>query len=124
MALYERALKVVSCAHSEHPTASINHDLQLKLTGELQNLITELDFEGEAGDKLLQIRNQLLNGVPPSTLMELSLEILRLVLDGTHQERRTSQRFLNNITGELATLQKTTHQSADQSQIILSTAPP
>ncbi|KLV01502.1 diguanylate cyclase domain-containing protein [Photobacterium aphoticum] len=118
MALYERALKVVSCAHSEHPTASIHHDLQLKLTGELQNLITELDFEGEAGDKLLQIRNQLLNGVPPSTLMELSLEILRLVLDGTHQERRTSQRFLNNITGELATLQKTTHQSADQSQII------
>ena len=92
----------------------MDHDLQLQLTGELQHLITELDFDGDSGDKLLSIRNQLLTGVSPQSLIQLALEVLRLVLDGTHQERRLSQKFLDSVNSDLATLQKTTNQSVDQ----------
>ncbi|MGF1726049.1 diguanylate cyclase [Photobacterium nomapromontoriensis] len=118
MTLYDRALKLVALSNVESNPAAINHDLQLKLTSELQNLISELDFDGDAGDKLLSIRNQLLHGVEPSTLIELSLSVLRLVLDGTHHERRSSQQFLEQLNSDLAKLQRTTQQSADQSNVI------
>ncbi|MGF1684490.1 diguanylate cyclase domain-containing protein [Photobacterium minamisatsumaniensis] len=120
MALYERSLKLIALPTHElnHHSSSVDNDLQLQLTGELQHLITELDFDGEAGDKLLAVRNRLLIGVTPSTLIELALEVLRLVLDGTHQERRSSQRFLDDVNSDLATLQKTTSQSTGQSSAI------
>ena len=118
MTLYERALKLVATKGLQNNPAAIQQDLLMKLTAELQHLITELDFDGEAGDKLLTIRNQLLKGVSPSSLLEIALEVLRLVLDGTHQERHTSQQFLDNVNGELGTLSKTTQQSAEQSHTI------
>ena len=118
MTLYERALKLVATKGLQNNPAAIQQDLLVKLTAELQHIITELDFDGEAGDKLLTIRNQLLKGVSPSSLLEVSLEVLRLVLDGTHQERHSSQQFLDNVNGELGTLSKTTLQSAEQSHTI------
>lgn len=118
LAFYERAVKLLSTQESDASQTAVDLDVQLKLTHDLQHLITELDFDGEAGDKLQTIRNRLLTGVTPSALLEIVLDILRLVLDGTHQERRASQQFLDNVHGELATLQKTTQQSAEQSQTI------
>lgn len=117
--LYERALKLMSVSSDAMVMKdTLDHDLQLQLTSELQQLITELDFEGEPGDKLLTIRNRLLIGVTPQTLIELSLEVLRLVLDGTRQERRSSQQFLDGVNSDLATLQKTTNQSVGQSEAL------
>lgn len=117
--LYQRALKLMSVSSDAMVMKdALDHDLQLQLTGELQHLITELDFDGESGDKLLNIRNRLLAGVSPQTLIELALEVLRLVLDGTHQERRSSQQFLDSVNSDLATLQKTTNQSVGQSSAL------
>ncbi|MGF1732973.1 diguanylate cyclase [Photobacterium kasasachensis] len=117
--LYERALKLMAVSSEAMVMKdSLDHDLLLQLTSELQRLITELDFDGEAGDKLLSIRNQLLIGATPQNLIELSLEVLRLVLDGTRQERRSSQQFLDSVNSDLATLQKTTNQSVGQSEAI------
>lgn len=118
MSLYERALKLVATKGLQNNPAAIQQDLLMKLTAELQHLITELDFDGEAGDKLLTIRNQLLKGVLPSELLTIALEVLRLVLAGTHQERQASQQFLDSVNGELGTLCKTTQQSAEQSHTI------
>lgn len=113
--LYERALKLISVSNNAMGMKdALDHDLQLQLTNELQRLITELDFDGENGDRLMNIRNRLLVGVSPKALIELSLEVLRLVLDGTHHERRSSQHFLDGINSDLATLQKTTNQSVGQ----------
>ncbi|MCW8331317.1 diguanylate cyclase [Photobacterium sp. SDRW27] len=117
--LYQRALKLMSVSSDAMVMKdSLDHDLQLQLTSELQRLITELDFDGESGEKLLNIRNRLLIGVSPQALIELSLEVLRLVLDGTHQERRSSQQFLDSVNSDLATLQKTTNQSVGQSSAL------
>ena len=74
------------------------------LLGEGYRLITELDVDLESSEQLLNIRTQLLTGVSPQRLIEVALEVLRLVLDGTHQERRSSQKFLDNINSDLATL--------------------
>ncbi|ELR63326.1 GGDEF domain family protein [Photobacterium marinum] len=117
--LYERALKLMSVSNNAMVMKdALDHDLQLQLTNELQRLITELDFDGDDGERLMNIRNRLLLGVSPKTLIELSLEVLRLVLDGTHNERRSSQHFLDGINSDLATLQKTTNQSVGQSSAL------
>ncbi|WP_299020379.1 diguanylate cyclase [uncultured Photobacterium sp.] len=117
--LYERALKLMSVSNDAMVMKdALDHDLLLQLTSELQRLITELDFDGENGDKLMNIRNRLLLGVSPQALIEISQEVLRLVLDGTHQECRSSQRFLDSVNSDLATLQKTTNQSVGQSSAL------
>lgn len=117
--LYERSLKLISTSNDSLTIKdSLDHDLQLQLTNELQHLLTELDFDGESGDQLLIIRNRLLVGVPPQALIELSLEVLRLVLNGTYQERRSSQKFLDSVNSDLATLQKTTNQNAGQTSAL------
>ncbi|KLV01631.1 diguanylate cyclase [Photobacterium aquae] len=118
IALYDRALKLAAHFGPSNGPSEAAHDLQLKLASELQHLITELDFDGDAGSKLLTIRNQLLVGVQPTELTELSLDVLRLVLEGTRQERRSSQQFLDKVSGDISTLHKTTQQSAEQSNMI------
>lgn len=114
--LYERALKLISTNGHDGTLLkdSLDTDMQMQLTNELQHLITELDFDSESGESLLDIRNRLLLGVDAQTLIELALETLRLVLDGTHHERRSSQKFLDQVNSDLATLQKTTNQSFSQ----------
>jgi diguanylate cyclase len=117
--LYERSLKLLSVSTENVELKDmLDHDIQHQLTNELQHLISELDFDGESGDKLLTIRNRLLIGVPPQALLELALEVIRLVLDSTHQERRSSQKFLDGVNGDLATLQKTTNQYVGQSSAL------
>ncbi|UTV28256.1 GGDEF domain-containing protein [Photobacterium atrarenae] len=119
MALYERALKLTAVSSDAMDKKdALEHDLLLQLSEQLQHLISELDFDGETGDKLHSIRSQLLHGVVPQTLVELSLDVLRLVVDGTRQERHTSQQFLDGVNSDLATLQKTTSQSVEQSSTL------
>ncbi|WP_410000090.1 diguanylate cyclase [Photobacterium sp. TY1-4] len=119
LALYERALKMTAVSSDVlDKKNALEHDLLLQLNAQLQQLISELDFEGDAGDKLLTIRNQLLHGVAPQALVELSLEVLRLVVDGTRRERQSSQQFLDGVNSDLATLQKTTSQSVEQSSTL------
>ncbi|WP_087023527.1 GGDEF domain-containing protein [Thaumasiovibrio subtropicus] len=119
--IYERAMKLVTSAHEFNDSLEelVDKDIQLQLSNELQNLITELDFEGESGDKLLDIRNQLLIGVDSETLLKLALQLIRLVIDATHNERNQSQQFLNTINKDLASLQKATHQSLDHSETMV-----
>ncbi len=120
--MYERAMKLVTSCHEFNDSLQdlVDKDMQLNLSNELQNLITELDFEGSSGDKLLDIRNQLLIGVDSETLLKLALEVIRFVIDGTHSERHQSQQFLNTINKDLASLQKATHQSLDHGETMVS----
>ncbi|WP_061014643.1 GGDEF domain-containing protein [Photobacterium leiognathi] len=119
--LYERTIKLVSAnkvpqlaQYQAEPTST--H--QLELISELQYLITELDFNGEYGDKLQEIKNQLTNDIDTEKLATLQFQVLRLILDATLYERQASQTFLNNINGDLAELQKNTNQTAGKSLVI------
>ncbi|HDY7664863.1 TPA: diguanylate cyclase [Vibrio vulnificus] len=117
--IYERALKIITSNSrinfnelSDTPDRS-----QLDcLSAELQHVITELDFEGESGDLLLDIRTKLLLGVSTESLLELTLQVLKLVIEGTKFERKSSEHFLEQLNGSLAANLKTSHVNVDQSQ--------
>ncbi|PKF51488.1 GGDEF domain-containing protein [Enterovibrio nigricans] len=117
--LYERAIKLLSLP-SNGLTAKelLNIDRINQLAGELQHLVTELDFDGEVGDRLLDIRNRLLLSPDAQTLLELTLESVQLLLEGTRNERKASQTFLNQLNEDLSVLQRHNGRSIDTTQTI------
>lgn len=119
LGLYERSIKIIT----SNPDTSINQianssdrELLLRLSDELQHLITELDFEGESGDLLADIRAKLLIGVSSHVLLELTLQTLKLVIEGTKYERKTSEQFLEQVNASLATTLKSSAQNTQQSE--------
>lgn len=103
--LYQQAIKIIAYNPTHHrlaPEHDNNGSIFQQLNRQLQDLITELDFDGEAGDLLFDIRNQLLLGVDNQTLMELALQVLRLVIDGTRYERQHSTKFLAQLNASLS----------------------
>ncbi len=119
LGIYERSIKIIT-ANPESITGDINNaadkELLISLSDELQHLITELDFEGESGELLNDIRAKLLIGVNTHNLLELILQTLKLVIDGTKYERKTSEQFLEQINATLASTLKSSNQNSDQSQ--------
>ncbi|NOH78936.1 GGDEF domain-containing protein [Vibrio sp. RE86] len=119
LSLYERSVKIIT----SNPEYSVNQvassadrELQLRLSEELQHLITELDFEGESGELLADIRAKLLVGVSSHNLLELTLDTLKLVIEGTHHERKTSEQFLEQVNSSLSSSLKSSAQNTQQSQ--------
>ncbi|MGL6315894.1 GGDEF domain-containing protein [Vibrio sp. WXL103] len=111
--LYQRAIRALagssSSADSE-ATEVQNNELLSTLSTQLQHLITELDFEGQSGEQLYDIRAQLLIGTTAEGLLELTLQVLKLVIEGTHRERDTSEKFLERVNAALASsLKRSTH---------------
>jgi diguanylate cyclase (GGDEF)-like protein len=118
LSIYEKSIRIIS----SNPDLSIHNidqvtekDLLLNLSDELQTLITEIDFDGESGDQLLDIRAKLLVGVTTHELLELTLDVLRLVVDGTRHERKASEKFLEQIATSIATNLTSTSESVAQS---------
>lgn len=116
LTIYERAIKIItsSSAHSLQKTPEVNQELLNKLAEELQHLISELDFDGESGDLLNDIRIKLLVGVGTEALIELTLQILKLVIEGTHYERKTSELFLTQVNSSLSNVIKSSNQNTEQ----------
>ncbi|MGF1775496.1 GGDEF domain-containing protein [Vibrio nomapromontoriensis] len=119
--IYDRAIKIItsnSALTLKEPDAKPNnHHLLLGLNEELQNLITELDFEGESGEQLLEIRAKLLMEISGDALLELTLNVLRLVIDATNYERKTSEQFLEQVNVSLSNSLKNGTQNLDQNQV-------
>jgi diguanylate cyclase (GGDEF)-like protein len=103
--IYTRAVKIIATnpelTHQDDTQNAIEKELFLKLSDELQILITELDFEGDSGDHLNDIRARLLIGVTPNTLLEVTLDVLRLVVQATGNERKQSKQFFDQINASL-----------------------
>ncbi|NIY93655.1 GGDEF domain-containing protein [Vibrio diazotrophicus] len=118
LTIYERSIKIITSnpnAVVEELTQSADKEILLKLNEELQQLITELDFEGESGDLLSDIRAKLLIGVSTQVLLELTLEVLKLVVAGTNYERKTSEKFLEQVNASLSTSLKSSSLNVEQS---------
>jgi diguanylate cyclase len=75
--------------------SNLDPGLLSKLHDELQRLITELDFQGPAADKLASIRQRLLNGVSCPDLPPLCLELIALIIEGARYERAQSFAFVH-----------------------------
>ena len=118
LAIYERSLKILS-TNASSSSSMLNGDadkvLLNQLNDELQHLITELDFTGESGEVLNDIRAKLLLGINTQALLEETLHILKLVIQGTQYERKTSQQFLTQVNESISSALKSSAQIADQS---------
>lgn len=114
--LYERTIKLGSANKATHAADVVEKSTHhLELVAELQHLITEIDFNGEHGNQLIEIKSQLNNELDTQQLTKIQFQVLRLILDATLYERQASQSFLNNINSDLAELHKDSHQTADKS---------
>lgn len=119
LSVYERALKVVTAnpeATVEEFHNSAEKELLARLSNELQHLITELDFEGEYGERLLDIRAKLLLGLNTHSLLEITLQTLRLVVEGTKFERKTSEQFVDTVNQTLSHHLANSGHNLDQTQ--------
>ncbi|EEX42942.1 GGDEF domain family protein [Vibrio furnissii CIP 102972] len=118
LGIYERSVKIITAnppSVTDELSQSADNELLARLSDDLQNLICELDFDGESGDLLTDIRTKLLNGVTTQTLLELTLDVLKLVIAGTHFERKSSEKFLEQVNSSLANNIKSVNQNVDQS---------
>ncbi len=119
LGLYERSIKIIT-SNPDTPlcqiSSSSDRELLTRLSDELQHLITELDFEGESGELLIDIRAKLLVGVNTHSLLELTLQTLKLVIEGTQFERKTSEQFLEQVNSSLSSSMKSSEQNVSQSQ--------
>ncbi|MGR5069981.1 diguanylate cyclase [Vibrio alfacsensis] len=119
LSIYERSLKIMT-ANSRLNLSELENNpdrSQLEcLASDLQRTITELNFEGDSGDQLLDIRSKLLLGVNAESLIELTLNTLKLVVEATKSERKTSEQFLVQLNASLSSNLKTAHQNVDQHQ--------
>ncbi|USD66621.1 GGDEF domain-containing protein [Vibrio sp. SCSIO 43136] len=119
LSLYERATKIMASNSSRNNLAfnsPFDQEQLDTLTDQLQNLITEIDFDGDSGETLMDIRAKLLVGVQPNELFELILKILKLVIEGTHYERKSSEKLLDEVNSSLSSTLKSADQSLKQSQ--------
>ncbi|MDD9176910.1 GGDEF domain-containing protein [Aliivibrio finisterrensis] len=120
--LYERAIKFISVGKLSSEINNnevIDSDTQEQLSNELQHLISELDFNNTSGTKLLEIRSKLLTGTDAVSLIDLALQTLQLVLEGTNNERKASQVFVGEMNTQVAQIIKTSEQNQSQGQSYL-----
>jgi diguanylate cyclase (GGDEF)-like protein len=115
--IYESGLK--ACVHKKgvpqtHP--DFDTGLLKQLNQELQTLITQIDFAGDAGEMLADIRAKLMLGCSGEELLRVTLSVLKLVLDGTDYERRTSETFLTQVNESLTSIETSTKNSLEQAR--------
>lgn len=91
-----------------------------RIVDELQRLITELDFAGAIGESLGDIRRQLLVGVNPAILAETCLQVIELIIEGTREERKVSQAFLNTLNESLSAVHCSFTESLDEGRALQS----
>jgi diguanylate cyclase (GGDEF)-like protein len=115
--IYESGLK--ACVHRKgvpqtHP--DFDSGLLKQLNQDLQTLITQIDFAGDAGEMLADIRAKLMLGCSGEELLRITLSVLKLVLDGTDYERRTSESFLTQVNESLGSIETSTKNSLEQAR--------
>ena len=88
----------------------------------MQRLITELDFAGAVGESLADIRRQLLNGITPPLLAEICLQIIELIIEGTREERKSSQAFLSSLNESLSAVHFNFTESLDEGRALQNAA--
>ncbi|UPW17167.1 GGDEF domain-containing protein [Agarivorans sp. TSD2052] len=96
----------------------LNHRLHKRICDDLQRLITELDYSGDVGTKLGQVRSDLLVGIEPEELPSLCIKVIQLVIEGSREERKASQEFLYSLNESLGGVHDQFNDSLTQSKLV------
>ncbi|MGY3961870.1 GGDEF domain-containing protein [Aeromonas popoffii] len=111
------AIAELSCPE---PTIPFDAKTHAHIADELQRLITELDFAGAIGERLADIRRQLLHGITPPQLAEICLQVIELIIEGTREERKSSQAFLSTLNESLSAVHFSFTESLDEGRALQS----
>lgn len=77
------------------------------LQAELSNLLSSIDFHGQARAKLAALRQRLLNSASPELLLSCCAEALQLIIRSINDERLSAQHFLISLNDTLDSVRKT-----------------
>lgn len=84
---------------------------------QLLDLLSEVEFLGNAADTLQQVKVALQKPQTNETLLAITLKVMRLVFNNINDERRSAQLFLQQLNASLESVQsvlgKTISHSAD-----------
>ncbi|CAH0538933.1 diguanylate cyclase domain-containing protein [Vibrio marisflavi] len=103
--LYDKAVKIFSTNPTAAPSDTLHVDNKKRfqqLSKELQLLIDKLDFSGDIGDQLSDIKTKLSLENDSHQVVDHTVDTLQLVVDGTIAERKTSLQFLEQVNTSLA----------------------
>ncbi|EQB2603086.1 diguanylate cyclase [Aeromonas salmonicida] len=114
-----QAMAITELSSSE-PAIPFDAKAHAHIADELQRLITELDFAGAVGESLADIRRQLLNGITPPLLAEICLQVIELIIEGTREERKSSQAFLSTLNESLSAVHFSFTESLDEGRALQS----
>ncbi len=115
--MYEAGLRSILLSDKKpQPTSNFDDQLIQDLNQELQSIITEIDFDGETGEQLADIRARLLLGGSTEDLLKSTLNVLHLLMSGTEYERQSSETFLNQVNGSLSGIKTATQHTLEQCQ--------
>lgn len=73
-----------------------------KISMQLMNLISELAFEGDHAKKIDNIRQSLVNNDSIPSLVDASLDVIKLIISSMSEERVSAQHFLLSINDALS----------------------
>lgn len=76
------------------------------LQAELSNLLSSIDFNGQARTKLATLRQRLLNSTSPELLLSCCIEALQLIIRSINEERLSAQHFLLSLNDTLDSVNK------------------
>lgn len=96
-----RSKKIERLENNALSLSQLTPDVMNSLHEELQHLITELDFQGNTGYQLADIRRRLIGGISYFHLPVLALELISLVIDGVRKERNFSFTFIHSLSDKL-----------------------
>jgi diguanylate cyclase len=99
--LPRRGKKIERLENNALSLSQLTPDVMNSLHEELQHLITELDFQGNTGYQLADIRRRLIGGISYFHLPVLALELISLVIDGVRKERNFSFTFIHSLSDKL-----------------------
>lgn len=95
---------------SDADTETIQENIQAA-TKELLNLVSELAFEGDAGQRLDNIRANIVQCQSEYHLLSVCLQIIRLIVDTIGNERQSAAKFLFSLNEALASVHESLRQS-------------
>lgn len=100
----------------QHPSTQTETEVT-QYQAQLLDLLSEVEFSGNAANTLQQVKVALQKPQTSSTLLAIILKVMRLVFSNINEERKSAQTFLQQLNASLESVQnvlgQTIHRSAD-----------
>jgi diguanylate cyclase (GGDEF)-like protein len=117
-ALVELYNKAEIAANESGDSAENKRSFSLELHDDLLSLMTAIDFSDAEKLSFKQLRKRLGEATAANELLACSVELIKLLIQNVHQERRSSESFLNTLNEALSIVHGAVTQSLENASLI------